>query len=528
MPTHVIYARKSTDSDDRQVLSIDSQIQELKLLAARRGISIAETLTERCSAKAPGRPVFGQLMRRVARGDIAGVLCWKMDRLARNHYDTGQVLQALADAKLPRVITPERDYTVDGNDRFLGNFEFGIATKFIDDLRANVMRGNRARFQRGWPNFRPPVGYLEDRATKTVVVDPDRFPIVRRMWIELLSGRMRPVQIARAAEHDWGLRTRKAGKLGGKPLTFQGIYKLLANPFYAGLIRLKSGASYPGAHKPMITMAMFAEAQAILGRPSRARPSRHTFAYAGLLTCGLCKGTLVGETHVKPSGLRFTYYRCRTRTAGRPCPNRSIPEKALEAQFLADLRRIAIPPRIAIWIGDNLRGHLEAVLAAHRAQRLGLESALTATARETDALLTLKLREQVDDVTFERRRLLILDRQATLRIRLNEPPPSPDDVMKQVGAMLHFSSNLPRAFERADPVRRGAIFRAICANPTVMAQKALYSAKAPWCFSGDRRSIRSWQGAVERLRAWIVEQNFQLPPLPFDDLPSVPRKRGAT
>ncbi len=202
MSAHVIYARKSTESDDRQVLSIDSQVQELKVLALRRGLQVDEVLTESRSAKAPGRQVFGSLMRRIDKGEIAGILCWKMDRLARNHFDTGQVLQALADKKIEHVITAERTYTADGNDRFLGNFEFGIATKFIDDLRANVKRGNRARFERGWPNFRPPIGYIEDRATKTAITDPERFPLVRRMWDELLSGRMRPMQIARAAEHD--------------------------------------------------------------------------------------------------------------------------------------------------------------------------------------------------------------------------------------------------------------------------------------------------------------------------------------
>src|SRR5262249_9672037 len=131
MPSHIIYARKSTESDDRQILSIDSQVQELKLLAARRGLHVDEVLPEARSAKARGRPVFAQLMKRVGKGAIASVLCWKIDRLARNHLDHGAVLQALADGTLPRVITPERDYTADGNDRFLGNFEFGIATKYI-------------------------------------------------------------------------------------------------------------------------------------------------------------------------------------------------------------------------------------------------------------------------------------------------------------------------------------------------------------------------------------------------------------
>jgi DNA invertase Pin-like site-specific DNA recombinase len=336
MPAHVIYARKSTESDDRQVLSIDSQVQELKLLALRRGLEVHEVLTEARSAKAPGRPIFGQLMKRVANRQVGAVLCWKMDRLARNHLDTGQVLQALADGKLPRVITPEREYTADGNDRFLGNFEFGIATKFIDDLRANVRRGNRARFQQGWPNYRPPIGYLNDRAAKTIVTDEERFPLVRRMWDELLAGRMNPMEIARAAD-TWGLRTPKSAQRGGKPLSFQNVYRLFSNPYYMGLIRLKSGESYKGAHEPMITPGEFEQAQQILGRPGRSHRVRHLFAYAGLLKCGLCGRTLVPEEHVKRSGKRLVYYRCRGRTDRRPCPNPSLPEATLEAQLEAGL-----------------------------------------------------------------------------------------------------------------------------------------------------------------------------------------------
>ena len=114
MPSPVIYARKSSESEDRQVLSIDSQIQELKLLALRQGLQVGDVLTEAHSAKAPGRPVFGQLMRRVDRGEIGAILCWKLDRLARNHADTGRVLQALADHRLDSVITPDRTYTGDG------------------------------------------------------------------------------------------------------------------------------------------------------------------------------------------------------------------------------------------------------------------------------------------------------------------------------------------------------------------------------------------------------------------------------
>src|SRR5438552_4157392 len=107
MDKYVIYARKSTESEDRQVLSIDSQVRELRQLASKHGVSVSDVLTESRSAKAPGRPVFTELMRRIRRGEIDGVLCWKMDRLARNPYDSGMILQAQADGKLKRIITSD-------------------------------------------------------------------------------------------------------------------------------------------------------------------------------------------------------------------------------------------------------------------------------------------------------------------------------------------------------------------------------------------------------------------------------------
>jgi DNA invertase Pin-like site-specific DNA recombinase len=529
MPTHVIYARKSTESDDRQVLSIDSQVQELQLLALRRGLQVNEVLTESRSAKAPGRQVFGSLMHRVERGEIAGILCWKMDRLARNHFDTGQVLQALADKKIEHVITAERTYTADGNDRFLGNFEFGIATKYIDDLRSNVKRGNRARYQQGWPNFRPPIGYLEDRATKTIIKDPDRFPLVRRMWDELLSGRMTPMAIARAAE-TWGLRTRKTARQGGKPLTFQYVFRLFSNPYFMGLIQLKSGETHKGAHEPMLTPDEFEEAQRLLGRPGRTRPVRHSFAYAGMLSCGLCGKSLVPEVHVKPSGKRFVYYRCRGRTGGQPCPNPCLPETTLEAQLVADLQRLTIPRKAVEWIFQNIRTKLDATISVQVAQRIGLEKTLADSVRESDALLTLKLRGQVDEVTFERRRLGLLDQQAKLRLRLDQPTPPSEVLLERVQEVLNFSTSLQQAFKDGDAVRRRAVFRAVCANPTVRDRKALYKANEPFSFFEGQGLTNPWWAIVERMRTWIIERNFQIPPLfvDFDEVEERRRRAGVT
>lgn len=492
MEDHVIYARKSTESEDKQVLSIDSQIQELQLVARKRGLNVAEVLTESKSAKAPGRPIFGTLMKRVHRGEIAGVLCWKMDRLARNHFDTGQVLQALADGKLPMVITSDRTYTADGNDRFLGNFELGMATKYIDDLRQNVKRGNRARFQRGWPNFRPPHGYMEDPRTKTVVRDPERWDLVKKMWNELLSGRMRPIQILRAARDEWGFRTRKTTRTGGRALSASQLYRLFANPFYMGKIQLTSGESYPGAHEPMITSVEWDRAQAIIGRPGKARPAKHEFTYAGLLRCGRCESILTPEAHMKPSGNRYVYYRCHGPSRFKPCREPALPEATLEATILMHLQKSAIDQEAAEWFEDNVGAMVKTDAGQLRTAKESLQKALQAASAENEALLNLRLRGQVDDETYDRKRLEIADKQTTLRLKLEERQLSEDDLLSRLQQILNFSLTAPLVFAKAGPVQRRLIAEATTSNWRVTDRKPQYLAKDPFSLLATATTRPKW------------------------------------
>jgi len=100
---YLIYARKSTESEDRQVLSIDSRIKELKDWARRSNLQIAETISESKSAKAPGRPGFNSLMQKIYKGKANGILCWKLDRLARNPLDGGSLIWAVEEGKVQQI-----------------------------------------------------------------------------------------------------------------------------------------------------------------------------------------------------------------------------------------------------------------------------------------------------------------------------------------------------------------------------------------------------------------------------------------
>lgn len=492
MNSYVIYARKSTESEDRQVLSIDSQVRELHQVAARRGVAVSEVLTEARSAKAPGRPVFGNLMRRIDRHQIRGVICWKMDRLARNHLDTGAILQALADGKLEEVITSDRTYTRDGNDRFMGNFELGIATKFIDDLRANVKRGNRARLHRGWPNFLPPLGYLNDRLTKTIVKDPERFDLVRRMWELMLTGTVRPSQIRAIANTKWGFRTRQFKRTGGQPLTASALYKIFSNPYYMGVIRLRSGGSFPGSHPVMVTREEFTRVQEILGRPGRPRPKRHEFAYTGLLRCGNCGASVSAEEHVKPSGRRYVYYRCSWNRTGTTCREAAVPEAVLEAQIDRILSRLTIPDRVLDWILARVRQTLANEQARSDAARRMLEEALAAVRREAGNLLTLRLKELLPDETYMTRKREMDERERSLQARLAAPMRSRDELAELTASTFQFAARAAETFRSGTSVQRRMILEAVGLNSTLQDRKLRILLKNPFNLIADAGSLSNW------------------------------------
>ena len=159
MPEYLIYCRKSSEAEDRQVLSIESQTREMEQLAAKLNITIAGVLTESKSAKAPGRPVFNAMMQRVYRGEIVGIICWKLDRLARNPIDGGSIIWAIKQHGI-KVITPMQNFTREDDNIILMYIEFGMAQKYVDDLSKNVKRGLKTKIENGWFPGVAPAGYL--------------------------------------------------------------------------------------------------------------------------------------------------------------------------------------------------------------------------------------------------------------------------------------------------------------------------------------------------------------------------------
>jgi DNA invertase Pin-like site-specific DNA recombinase len=504
MSKYVIYARKSSESEDRQVLSIESQVHELKQLAIRHGVEVADVLTESFSAKAPGRPVFADLMRRIDRGDIRGVLCWKMDRLARNPYDSGVILQAQADGKLERIITSDGIKTANGNDRLMGTFELAIATKFIDDLRANVKRGNRARFEKGWPNYRPPLGYLNDPVHKTVIKDEERFALVRRMWGMLLDG-TRPRDIAHTARTAWNLRTPRVGKMGGTLVSNSTVHRLFTDRYYAGYIDLKDGRSYLGAHEPMISLDDFERAQKLLGRRAHRRAEQHTNPLAGLMRCGHCGCSIVAEFHVK-RGRTYTYHRCGRSKPGVPCREKPLSDAKVKLQMAEYFERLAIPDPVLVFLRKRL-----ATVDAHRgidaaAIREQHERALRALEQEERELLGLRMRQLIDDEVFQNERAGLQLRRRELQERSvdqQDRDSAPQARAAQIAESLDLVQGAPLAIREGQPFQVRSLLEHLQSEIVLRGRRLDFTAPKPLSALVQAASSSNWQAQWDEIWKWV-------------------------
>jgi len=294
---YILYARKSTDTEDKQVLSLESQVDELKRLAETQGLKIVETLIESMSAKDPGRPIFNSMMTKILSGEADAILCWKIDRLTRNPVDGGQIQWLLQTGKLQCVTTFEKTYLPHDNVLIM-SIEQAMATQYIRDLSINVKRGNRAKLERGeWPN-QAPMGYLNDKNTKTIKLDTKKAKYIKRIYELYSTGGYVLSEIVEIL-HSEGLRTS-----GGNKVYKSQIHRILTNKLYIGLMKA-NGKIYQGKHKPLISTKLYEKVREVFEGRLHPKPKKHFYSARGFLTCANCGCAITADTKKG-----FQYYYC--------------------------------------------------------------------------------------------------------------------------------------------------------------------------------------------------------------------------
>lgn len=350
-----LYARKSTESDERQAMSIDSQIKEMKSMAERDGLFVKEIRQESHSAKSSGlRPVFNQLLIDIREEKFNAILTWAPDRLSRNAGDLGTLVDLMDQGKLKTIRTFSQSFSNNPNEKFLLMILCSQAKLENDNRGINVKRGLRAKCEAGWRPGCAPAGYinrLTENRISYIDLDPERSQIIKKIFEKVAN----EGQSGRTIKY-W-LDKNKFLSRAGKRMSIGEIYRILKNPFYYGEFEF-GGKFYKGKHPPIITKEIFDQAQKQLAVPPREW-NKQVFPFKGLFKCGQCGGGITAEDKYKAlingKTRRHVYYHC-ARSVNYDCDQPYITEDDLVRQLLAKIDEIEFDQKA---IDDKLKQEVE-------------------------------------------------------------------------------------------------------------------------------------------------------------------------
>jgi DNA invertase Pin-like site-specific DNA recombinase len=360
---YVLYARKSTESDEKQALSIESQVKEMLTIADRDGLEVIDIRRESHSAKESGqRPVFKELLEDLRRGRYTGILTWAPDRLSRNAGDLGSVVDLMDENKLIEIRTYGQHFKNSPNEKFLLMILCSQAKLENDNKSINVKRGLRTRCEMGLRPGPALFGYLNEKLADKkcqVVIDPERAHIVKQMFEKVAYEKWSGRKLYHWLKFDLNLKTRN----GNKGLTLGNIYLLLQSPFYYGVFEypVKSGNFYTGKHEPLITKELFDQAQLQIKSQALRTLEPKEFAFTKMMSCGLCDSGICADEKFKKlkdgSVNRHIYYGC-TKAKDKNCQCGYINEIELIEQFEKLLDRISINE---IGMRDKIKYEIERI-----------------------------------------------------------------------------------------------------------------------------------------------------------------------
>lgn len=337
MNEYFAYTRVSTAKQGQKGVSLQEQRDAIERYAQRKQIVISHWFEERQTAAKTGRPVFNDMVRRLRKRKAVGVILHKVDRATRNFRDWAD-LGELGELDIEIHFAMDELDLNSRSGRLMADIQVVMAADYIRNLREETKKGIYGRFKQGLYPLPAPMGYRNGGPGNPKTIDPKLGPLITEAFDLYASGEY-SFALLRAHLAMRGLTTSN-----GKPITKGMMGRILNNPFYMGLIKVRrTGETFQGVHEPLVSPTTFKLVQTRLAGKTVNRVCRHSFLYKRLLRCEKCKSYLIGEVQKGR-----TYYRCRSEDCSGAC----ISEALVTRQVETTLSKLKISPAEAKKLAD--------------------------------------------------------------------------------------------------------------------------------------------------------------------------------
>ena len=448
------YIRVSTQKQGEGV-SLEAQKDAITAFASRHNLTVTKWFEEKETAAKYGRPIFTGMLRQLKQGKARGLIMHKIDRSARNPRDWADISD-LSDAGIDiHFATENLDFRSRGG-RLTADIQAVIAADYIRNLREECIKGMTGRLKQGLFPWGAPPGYLNQGSGKPKIPCQKTAPLIKVMFELYASGRYSYAVLIEEM-HRRGLRNRRGGKL-----TMCGLGNILQNPFYIGLMHVKStGKTYEGVHEPIVPVSTWKRVQAIRSDRSGPKVTRHDHLFQGIFRCGLCDRPMVPELQKG-----HVYYRCK----GRECPTKTIREEALDAAIRAELRQLELSAKATTQVES---AESPKALTSIDEQRAAIQLRISNEERRLERLEDLLLDDTIDAGTFARKKTDIQVCIAELREQLTELP--------DLAALTAHRANLAELrkslvflYENANRAEKRLVVENVWPNRTVIGKDAAF------------------------------------------------------
>lgn len=331
----VIYARYSSDNQREE--SIEGQLRECMEYAERNGITVINTYIDRAlSAKTDNRPNFQKMIKDSYKGLFDLVIVWKLDRFARNRYDSANYKTILKKNGV-KVISARETIAEGSEGILLESVLEGFAEYFSADLAEKVTRGMEENALKCMNNGSGiPLGYYVDD-TQHLQIDEKKAPFVKEIFQRFAEGEMIKTIIselnARGARISYKLKkSRKEVKTCERPLSYNTVRRILSNRKYIGEYKFKD-IVIPNGVPAIVEQELFDKVQRRLEQNKKA-PAKHKAEDDYLLTtklfCGKCKAMMVGECGTSHTEKTYRYYKCVNQKRKHTCDKKTVKKDFIE------------------------------------------------------------------------------------------------------------------------------------------------------------------------------------------------------